>query len=379
MLLVISFGSMSITAGRLAVPALLPTIIETYGVSPAVAGYAVTATVVAFGLSQYPGGRLSDELSHRTVLVAAAGLFSVGFAVLSLSPTFLTLLAGAAVVGVANGLYLPASLAEISARFSARRGRAFGVNAGSFQLGSAIGPGLATVALALGWWRFAFVPVVVLFAAVLVLFHRWSTDPYTLAPVPTLDVRATLGRLSGSRTARRTALAFVVFGFVFQGGINFLPTFMQVSRGFSPTVASAVFAAVFLLSVVVNPAVGAAGDRVGHPRVAAAGALVGLAGLATFVTGTSVAATVAGVLAFGVGVSAFWPPMDAFVMSRLPDESAAGDFGVLNTFNLAGGSLGPVYVGVVAERAGYAAALAGLAVPILLTVVVLLAGLSGRE
>jgi MFS family permease len=364
MLFAIAFGSMSATAGRLAVPALLPSIIETFQISDAEAGYAVTATLVAFGVAQYPGGRLSDELSRKTVLVLAAGLFLVGFAVLSVSPTFLLLLVGAAVIGVANGLYLPASLAEISELFSSQRGRAFGVNAASIQLGSAIGPGLVAVALAVGWWRLAFVPVVALFGGVFVVLHFWSSDSYDFSGVPEFDLRATIRRLTVSRQVRRTLLAFAVFGFAFQGAINFLPTFMQVTRGFSPTLANVVFAAVFLLSMVTNPFVGSIGDRFGYPLVAAGGVLVALGGLAGLTSLESTAATAASVLVLGVGLSSFWPVMDAFIMDQLPDGSMGGDFGALNTFNLAGGSLGPIYVGFVAERTGYRDAYLGLAVPI---------------
>lgn len=371
MLFAIAFGSMSATAGRLAVPALLPTIIETFQISDAEAGYAVTATIVAFGIAQYPGGRLSDELSRKTVLVVAAGLFFVGFAVLSVSPTFLVLLLGAAVIGLANGLYLPASLSEISDLFSSRRGQAFGVNAASIQLGSAIGPGLVAVALALGWWRFAFVPVVVLFGVVLVVIHLFSGDPYDLSGMPDFDVRATLHRLTVSKQVRRTLLAFAVFGFTFQGAINFLPTFMQVTRDFSPTLANIVFASVFLLAMVTNPLVGGLGDRFSYPLVAAVAVLVALGGLFSLTSFESTAATAASVVVLGVGLSSFWPVMDAFIMSRLSDGSMGGDFGALNTFNLAGGSVGPVYVGYVAERAGYQVAFLGLSVPILVVAALL--------
>lgn len=372
MLFAIAFGSMSATAGRLAVPALLPTIIQTFQISAAQAGYAVTATIVAFGVAQYPGGRLSDELSRKTVLVVAAGMFLIGFAVLSISPTFILLLIGAAVIGVANGLYLPASLAEISELFTYRRGRAFGVNAASIQLGSAIGPGLVTVALAVGWWRLAFVPVVVLFGAVLIVMHLFSRDQYEFSEMPELDLRATLRRLTVSKQVRRTLLAFAVFGFTFQGAINFFPTFMQVTRDFEPVLANSVFATVFLLSMITNPLVGGLGDRFGYPLVAAGSVLIALCGLMILATFESTVATAASVLILGVGLSSFWPVMDAFIMEKLPDGSMAGDFGALNTFNLAGGSLGPVYVGYVAERAGYRLAYVGLAVPIIAVVMLLL-------
>jgi MFS family permease len=207
---------------------------------------------------------------------------------------------------------------------------------------------------------------------VLVILHFWSSDPYDFSGVPEFDLRATIRRLTVSRQVRRTLLAFAVFGFAFQGTINFLPTFMQVMRGFSPTLANVVFAAVFLLSMVTNPFVGSIGDRFGYPLVAAGGVLVALGGLAGLTSLESTAATAVSVLVLGVGLSSFWPVMDAFIMDQLPDGSMGGDFGALNTFNLAGGSLGPIYVGFVAERTGYRDAYLGLAVPIVAVAALLL-------
>jgi len=371
MLFVIAFGSMSATAGRLAVPALLPTIIETFQITAAVAGYAVTATIFGFGIAQYPGGSFSDELSRKTVLVLAAGLFILGFSVMTVSSTFLLLLIGAGVIGIANGLYLPASLAELSKLFTTRRGPAFGINGASIQLGSAIGPGLVIVALALGWWRLAFLPAVGLFVILLVSLHRWNKDEYVFRGVPAFNVRATLRRLAVTDRLRRAMIAFTVFGFVWQGGINFLPTLMQISRGFSPTLASTVFASVFLLSMVANPVAGELGDRFSYPTVATGATLIGLVGLIVLISFNSTVMTIGSCLLFGVGLSSFWPVMDALIMEQLPDNSMGGDFGALNTFNVLAGSLGPVYVGYAAERVGYPAAFLGLAAPLVVVLAVL--------
>jgi MFS family permease len=227
-------------------------------------------------------------------------------------------------------------------------------------------------ALALGAWRLAFLPVALLLAVVGVLLHRWSRQRYRVESVA-LEFRATLRRLVASTPVRRSLVAFGLVGFVWQGGVNFVPTLLQVERGLSPSLASGAFAALFVVGAVVNPVAGGVGDRVGYPTVAAAGLLVATAGLALLVAVPTRAAAVVGVGLFGVGVSAFWPVMDAFVLGQLPDGSVGGDFGALNTANLVVGSLGPTYVGVVAERAGYVVAFAGFAVPFLAAVVVLLA------
>lgn len=368
---VITLCTVLATAGRVALPALLPTVIDAFDITPSQAGLSVTAMVGGIALTQFLGGRLADQLTRKTVLVAAAVGFLAGFLVLAASPTYLVLLLGAAVLGVGQGLYLPASFAEITALFTERRGRALGVNAAAFSVGSALGPGLAVAALSVGHWRAAFLPGAVGLAVAIVVLHRWSRDPYRVGTVR-LNLRPAIRRLTGSQPIRRSLLAFALVGFVWQGGLNFVPTFLQAERGFGSSAASAAFAAVFVLGAVGNAVAGNLGDRVGYPGVGAGSIVVAVAGLAVLVAVPTTAGAAVGVLLFGVGVSSFWPVMDAFVLGRLPDDNVAGDFGALNTANLLVGSLGPVYVGVVAEHASFATAYAGFFLPLLAAAGVLL-------
>lgn len=370
MLAVLATGTVLNTAGRVALPSMLPTVIDAFDISPTAAGLAVTAIVAGMALTQYLGGRLSDALSRKTVLVGALAGFIVGFGLLAASPTYLVLLAGAVVVGVGQGLYLPASFAELTARFPERRGRALGINAASYSFGSALGPGLAVAALAVGVWRLAFLPVVVGFVPLLLALHLLGREPYVLGAVA-VDPRPTLRRLVAIPPIRRCLLAFGLVGFVWQGGLNFVPTVLQVERGFSPAGAGAVFAGLFVAGAVAAAVSGNVGDRVGYPTVAAAGVTVALAGLVVLVAVPTRPAAVAGVLLFGVGIASFWPVMDAFIIGQLPREHVAGDFGAVNTANLLVGSLGPVYVGFVAERASYAVAFGGFVVPAVAALAVL--------
>lgn len=364
MLAVLTLGTIVGSAGRVAVPALLPTIIVTYGISPSAAGLVITALVGGIALFQFVGGRLSDYTSRKTVLVGAICLLIPGYGLLVLAPDYPAFLVGAAVVGIAQGLYIPAVFALLAGLFRTRRGRAFGINSAAFTFGSAIGPGLAVAALAVGFWQGAFLPVIALLCVVLYLIHRWGREPYVIGTAP-LDVRATAVRLVRHAPVRRSLLAFAIVGFVWQGGVNFVPTLLQLERGFPPTLANAVFAGLFVVGTLVTPVAGNLGDRYGYPAVATVGLVVGLVGLGLLVAAPARALQIIGVLVFGLGVSSFWPVMDAYVMGELPEATVGGDFGALNAVNLAAGSMGPIYVGLVAERLGYGAAFAGFAVPVL--------------
>lgn len=370
MLAVLTLGMGAGMAGRAAIPAMLPTIITAYGITPSIAGLALSALIAGIALLQFVGGRLSDQTSRKTVLVAGVVLIAVGFAFLAVAPVFGVFLVGTAVVGIGQGLYLPATFAQISALFTARRGQAFGINSAAFTLGSAVGPGLAIAALAVDRFRLAYVPVVMVLGVVALLLHLQSQEPYVTG-VPVLDVRETATRLVASAPIRRSLVTFAVVGFLWQGAVNFVPTLLQVDHGFSAGLAGMVFAALFVVGTAANLVAGNLGDRFGAPVVAFVGLAVGLFGILVLLWARADWLVALGVLTFGFGVSAFWPVMDAFVMAQLPAETAGGDFGALNTMNLAAGSLGPVYVGVVAERTSYRTAFAGFLIPFLLGLVIL--------
>jgi len=368
----IMLGTMSNAAGRFVLPAVLPNIIETFAITSTAAGCVITISLVGFGVSQYPGGRLSDQLSPKTVLVAGAALFTVGFSMLAGSRVFPTLVTGALLVGIANGFYLPASLSELSNLFPQQSGRAFGINGAAIQFGSAVGPGLVVLALLVGEWRHAFSPVAVALLLTVVLLHHWTPGEYVLSTGVAFDLRPTLRRILSPAPARGTMLSFVGIGFVWQGGINFLPVYMRTARGFSPTFASIVFAGIFVTSAVAAPIAGSLGDQFDCVSVALSSILVGLGGLALLLLASSPGGIAAGVLVFGVGIASFWPLMDAFVIDQLPDETKAGDFGALNTLSLVGGAFGPVYMGAVTDRGRIELAYAGLVVGIIAVAALLL-------
>lgn len=377
-LLAVVVGTFSSGAGRFAIPAALPTAIALYDLSSTQAGYVLTALVVGFGLSQYPGGRYADV--HRPTLVLALGVltFVLGFALLATTTTYLLLLVGALVVGIANGLYVPSSLSTLIARFPDRAGRVFGINGAAVQLGSAAGPVIAAGAIALGHWQLAFPPLILTLCAAGLLLRGTVRGAGSGDRWMDLAITPALRRVVTHRRARITLVAFVGVGFVFQGGINFLPVYLEGTRGFSTLAASIIFGSIFLVATIGNPAAGTLGDRVGLITVAAGVIGASLLGLVAFTLFETRVAVVGGILLFGVGLASFWPLMDAYVMEALPNETRAGDFGILNTLSLVGGTTGPVVVGAIADRYGLPRAYRGLVV-IVGAVLLLLAWTAYRE
>jgi len=363
-LLLLSVGTTIAMTARLALAPVLPRIIADLGISPALAGAALTVMWAMVALCRYPGGRLADRLSRKTVLAAGLASATAGAALMTGANSYPAFLLAAAVVGLGLGLYLPAAVVSISDLFVERRGQAYGIYEGFFNLGGVVAAGFALLVPAVVGWRDGYVVLVGLLAVVGLLVHRWSDEPYAVG-VPSLGLRESVARVFRTRGTRRITVAFVLLAFAYEGVIAFLPTFLRIETGVSPALASNAFAGFFVVGMAANPVAGGLGDRFGALRVAAASGLASAAGLGLLVAADGRLLALAGVAVLAAGLTANWPVMLTHLMDRIPSTSLGGDFGVVGTVFIAVGSLGSTFVGLVAERAGYEAAFLGLAVPLL--------------
>lgn len=375
LLVACSLGWIGLSVGRFVLAPMLPAIIEGLAISRFEAGLALSSLWGFYALTQYPGGRLSDELSRKTLLVAGLGLLVAGFALFTATVEYATFVVAAAVVGVGAGIYSTPSKALITDLFTAKRGQAFGVQTAASDAGGAVASSVAVAALAVATWQTAFLPVLALVAVALVMIHVWSREAYEIARVD-VDLFDTGRRLVANTEIRSLTLAYSLFSFAWQGATGFLPAFLQADKAFSAGLASTAFAALFAVGIVVKPLAGALGDRAAHGTVSAAALVVGLVGLVGVVALSSVPLVVAGVVVFAAGFMAFPPVMQAFLMQTFPDVSMGGDMGATRTVYLGVGAVGPAYVGYVAEVASYTAAFAGLAASLLVSAAILVAMVS---
>lgn len=364
MFLVVAVGTLVANLGRQALPPLLPAIIEGLAITPAAAGFAMTLMRICFAVCQYPSGRVADEVTRKfAVVVGLCGMIA-GFALLSRVPSYPVFLLSTALLGVGSAFFFVSERVLLSDLFVAKRGQAFGLNSAISRIGSILAAGLAVVVLSVGSWQLAFVPVVGLLLVIVGLFHVTSREPYGTRALfrigrPGGQVRETVGRVFGTSQIRWLVVAYTLVIFAWEGAITFLPTFLQVSKGFSPEFASGGFAALFAVGIVVQPLSGTLSDRLERRLVAGVATLVSLIGLAILVVAGSLAPIVAGILMYAAGVMAFTPVLQAYLMDVFPESNKGGDLGAFKTVYEGLSSLGPAYVGVVAGLAGYTLAFAG--------------------
>lgn len=359
MLLLVSVGWAVLQTGRFVIAPLLPTIIADLEITEATAGIALTTLELVYAATQYPSGRLSDSWGRKTLIVAGLVALVGGYLLFGVDGGYPLFVAAALVVGFGKGLFSIPSRALVSDLFVARRGRALGVYAAGTDVGGLLAAGLAV--LLLGTWRVTFVLVAVALGLVTLLFVRWSDESYRVEAT-SLDLRATLGRLAASRSQRRTLVAYALFFFMVGGFINFFPTYLVQTRGFSPELASFSFAIVFVVGLAIKPVAGDLSDRFPRRRVATAGLVVSALALGALLVVESLLLVWVSIAVLALGYKTEFPLSDAIVMDDAPDGEMGADLGAARALFLGAGAIGPAFVGIVATYAGYAVAFGTLAV-----------------
>jgi predicted MFS family arabinose efflux permease len=356
---VLALGTITYSVGRFVLSPLLPTIIDSLGISAAMAGLSLTVMFGLGSLVRYPAGRLSDTLSRKTVLVVSLATLVAGFGLLSTATSYPTFLLALVALGLGTGMYQPPVIATLSDLFETRQGQALGINNSSIYVAGTVAAVLAVFAVGLDAWRVLFLPLAGLLLLVLLTTHLRNREAYALFR-PTLELRRTGARLVANRSIRRQLLLASLFAFAWQGTVGFLPTFLQVEKGFDPAAASSAFAALFFIGIFANLLGGRFADSFGASPVIVSITAIATVGLGVVVVARTPVTTVLGIGVLSVGLAGFWPVMQTYIMELVPDDTKAGDYGAFSMVYIGVGSLGPTYVGVVADAANYRVAFTGL-------------------
>ncbi|MEU3523108.1 MFS transporter [Streptomyces sp. NPDC038707] len=401
-------------------------------------GYTVT-----FAALLLTAGWLSDRFGGRRVFLWGLAAFGVLSGVCAAADTLGALVALRLALGAAGALLLPASLAVITHAYRdpADRARAVGNWAALTGLALAAGPPVGGALTDTVGWRAIFLVNVPLALVSFVITLRlapqtpvkqrggldgtgqaaavvalgalsyaliegpakgWGTGAvvgaFALAAVAAavfLGAESRAGdaamlplRMFRSRGFTAALVSGLLANFGLSGLLFVLSLFFQESRGYSSFGAGLAFLPL-TLPTAVNPVyTGRLVGRVGPRRPATAGFVLMAAGalLQAPFTGDSalaLTATVAGLLAFGFGVSFALPALVAGMAGSVPPELAGIGAGALNSARQTGALLGVAVLGAVldlsptdADGTKWALVVGGLT--LLLGALITGAGLRGR-
>ncbi|HEY8534109.1 MAG TPA: MFS transporter [Micromonospora sp.] len=313
--------------------------------SPAGLGLAVSIYFATSAVASLPAGYLVERLGPRMaaqIAIALSGGSLLAAALLARSYALLTLFL--ALSAGSNALGQLASNAALARQVPpGRQGLSFGVKQAAIPLSTLLaGAAVPTIALTAGW-RWAFVAA-------------GTTALATLAAVPRSADGGTRAARHSERRASAPLLTIGAAATLASGAANGLGTFLvdsTVARGISPGLAGLTLTLGSVICVAGRVFFGWLGDkrRSGHLATVAAMLLVGACGL-TLLTKPNPAALILGV-ALGFGFGWAWPGVMNFAVVQIYPQAPAAATSVTQTGVYAGGALGPLALGAIAEHASY--------------------------
>ena len=346
--------------------AVLPLIVEEWGLSGTRAGIVFAAFQAGYLVAILPAGLIADRYSPRWALSAGAvgtgtaslafGLVAAGFA----SGTLLRFVSGIFMAGV----YVPGMRFVSDWYPSAIRGRALGLYVGTFSVAS--GPSFlvsATVAAAVGW-RSAIVVTslgaIVIGPMAMVLTHdhpeavrsRFHFDPTLLRD---RDYLLAVGIYTGHNWelfgVRNWIQAFLV-------GV---PAFAVTG---SPALTGVVVGIMMALGGVGNVLGGWLSDRFG--RLPTIGLMLGSSGLITLTIGRlgwlPLPALVVLVFLYGIVITGDSAPTSTTITEIVDDAQMGAALSIQSLVGFTVTVISPVVFGIALDRSGYALAFVTLVV-----------------
>jgi MFS family permease len=368
-----ALGHATLHTYELSIPIFVVVWLQTFDVSAALLGLVVGAGYALLGLGAVPSGILSDRYgSKRLVIVSILGMGG-GFLAVSIAPNILVLTLALLLWGAAASIYHPAGLSLLT-RGAHERGTALGYHGAAGNIGTAIGPLVATVLLTVLNWRvvaalFVLPAVLGALVAARVDFDEnaavRTVDESTTAPDGggrERDIRSVSALLTRSRALFTGGFVLVIlieifYGLYYRGTLTFLPEILGDFSAFTSVSAFGVaikpgqyiYVSVLLVGVIGQYLGGKLSDRTKPEYLLGGGFGALLVASLVFVpaanTGLFVLLGVCGVIGFCIyGVV---PVLQTTVAQYAPTDAYGLSFGYVYAAAFGIGALGAAAAGVI--------------------------------
>lgn len=343
-----------------AAQAILPSLAQTYGVSPAEIGVAANASTFGMAIAGLAAGAFAGRLERRRGIWLSLALLALPTALLASAPDLTTF----ALLRVAQGLCMASAFTLTLAYLGERCSKEAAAGALAAYVTGGVASNLvgrlsaASVAsLAGAPATFYFFAALNLAGAALAAFALTRTAPHAAAKEDRPFGSAWAAHLADPRLRRAFAIGFLIlFGFI--GTFTYVGFVLAAPPLALSMMATGFVFFVFLPSMVTTPLAGGIANRFGARRVLPAALVVALAGTA-LMTILRLDAFIAGMVLIGVGTF-FGQAVATSYVGRAASRDRAAASGLYLSFYYCGGLAGAALIGQLYDRFGWNAALAGI-------------------
>ncbi len=347
---------------------MLPGIKETFGISPIQIGALMAAKEIAMGASSLPGGVISDRLRrYRGIIMAACmALFGLSWLLIGMASVYPHLIIGIVFMSIATAVWHLPSMAEISRRFSDRKGASLAIFGIGGSFGDIFGPVMTGILLGLLAWQ----NVISIYAIVPLLMTLWFIWALTVRGRAEQSDELSAGKNVDLKTQikitkeyfKTTAIWKVnlvagLRGMCYTIYVTFLPLFMKEDLGFSSRSIGFHFGLLWAIGIVASPLMGHLSDRLGRKPVLVP-ALLCSATLTVILAlfGKGVMFTVI-IAMLGIFLRSDYALLSAAILDIVGKTVATTVLGVLSFLRFIMASISPLIAGYLYQTWGMAATL----------------------
>lgn len=369
----------------LAIPPLLPLIINDLGVQYTEAGLLVSVYFIMYAIFQLPAGVVADKTDQYVLIIGGTFLMAGGMLAASLAPTYGTILLAVAVSGLGGSTYHPAGMSVISdIEADTTVGKAMGIHEFAGLGGNLLAPVVLGVLAAVFSWRSALGAssiVGVLFAIILALSGVSTSEAARKASINIGSMISTQRNqinkngfatfITQHLSSIRLHFAWWVVGlfvlkllFTLQsyGVRTYLTTYVVSRTSLTISVANTPFVAFLVGSAVATLAFGTLSDRISPHLLLAATFLIAAIGIAiTTVVPVGLIILILWFFLLGILVYAALPVVNTLASHYSNDENSGSLFGIIQTASALGGVISPLVFGAIATQYGISLAFPAVA------------------
>ena len=252
-------------------PVILPSIKDTLGLNDVEIGTLSAVREGAGGILIMPSGYLADSFAKYRPYILAFALVSSGVAyfLVGLALSYLWILPGIAMIGLASAAWHPASVGSLSSRFPERRGTALAMHGVGASIGDTISPLLiGALLLVVGWQtllQWHLLPALVL---AFILWRSLGSQYKDAGPGSSAK-----NYLSGIKDMlkERSVLAIMSAGVFMSMGrlsvLTFLPIYLTEDLNLSTLGLGFYLMLLYLMGMVSQPIMGIVSDKFGRKVV----------------------------------------------------------------------------------------------------------------
>jgi MFS family permease len=283
---------------------LLPYIRDEFALDYTRAGFIISAFSVIYGVSQLPAGWLADRYGSRILLTI--GITGVGVAglLVGISPNYVVLLVGLALMGILGGGYHPASTNMISDAVPPRtRGQALGFHMMGGSISYFLAP-LVAAGIAAAWgWRGPFTVLAIPSIIIGIILHITLGKRLPQHKAAAQGTSVTTEAPTAPGHLRRLITVTVLGSFtqaMLLSIVSFVPLFLVDTFNTGKETAAASISLVYFMGLWAGPLGGYLSDRFGRTAMitatcTVASVMIYCIGIAPYGFGTAAVLVVTGI------------------------------------------------------------------------------------